>query len=123
MSGLAPMLAQGTLNAVDVQNPLKVPWVKESLILIGAISVVIAILFIWAVYFRKRGRRRKHHHHHSEPQRTVLPPREEHPAPVKHGRGRSRRSRREHRPRNPTLAETRGLPPVRDEQTTWPSGH
>ena len=120
MSGLVPMLAQ-TLNVYEIQNPLKVPWVEEGLIVFGAIAVVIAILFIWAVYFRRRGRRRKHHHH-SESQRAVLPPREDHPAPVKHGRGRSRRSRREHRPRNPTLAETRGLPPVRDEQTTWPSG-
>ena len=120
MSGLVPMLAQ-TLNVVDIQNPLKVPWVKESLILIGAISVVTAIIFIWAVYFRKRGRRHKHHHR-SESQKGISPPREERPAPVKHGRKKSRRSRHEHRPRNPTLAETRGLPPVRDEQTTWPSG-
>ena len=120
MSGLVPMLAQ-TLNVYEIQNPLKVPWVKESLILIGAISVVTAIIFIWAVYFRKRSRRHKHHHHPVS-QKGIPLRRDEHPAPVKHGRKKSRRSRHEHRPRNPTLAETRGLPPVRDEQTTWPSG-
>ena len=122
MSGLVPMLADGTLDYGEIQNPLKVPWVKEALILIGAILFVTSILLIWAMYFRRRGRRRKHHHHRSESQKAVSPPKEERPAPVKHGRGKSRRSKRERRPRKPTLAETRGLPPVRDEQTTWPSG-
>jgi len=123
MSGLVPMLADGTLDMSEIQNPLKVPWVKEGLIFMGAILFVTLIIFIWAVYFRKRGRRHKHHHHRSETQKVIAPPKDERPAPERHGRKRSRRSRREHRPRNPTLAETRGLPPVRDEQTTWPSGH
>jgi len=121
MKGLVPMLADGTLTYSDVQNPLTVPWVQESLMLIGAIVFVTLVIFIWAVYFRKRGRRHKHHHR-SETQKAVTPPKEERPAPVKHGRRKSQHSRREHRPRNPTLAETRGLPPVRDEQTTWRSG-
>ena len=121
MSGLVPILADGTLDMSEIQNPLKVPWVKESLILGGAILFVTLVIFIWAVYFRKRGRRHKHHHR-SESPKIISPPKDERPAPVKHGRKKSRRSKRERRPRKPTLAETRGLPPVRDEQTTWRSG-
>ena len=93
-------------------------------------SVVAAALlvgiagFIWAVYFRKRPRdgsshphsRHHHHHHHQSAQES---------APAGNGadavngeskRRRRRRRRREHRPRNPTLAETGGLPPIRTEQ-------
>ncbi len=121
MSGLIPMLADGTLSYGDIQNPLKVPWVKEALIFAGAIVFVITVIFIWAVWFRKRGRRHKHHHR-SESQKGISPPPKDETPPVKHGHRKSRRSKREHRPRNPTLAETRGLPPVRDEQTTWRPG-
>jgi len=71
------MLADGTLTYSDVQNPLTVPWVQESLMLIGAIVFVTLVIFIWAVYFRKRGRRHKHHHR-SETQKAVTPPKEEH---------------------------------------------
>jgi len=40
--------------------------------LIGAIVFVTLVIFIWAVYFRKRGRRHKHHHR-SETQKAVTP--------------------------------------------------
>ncbi len=36
--------------------------------------------------------------------------------PKEDKRERKRRRRREHRPRNPTLAETGGLPPIRTER-------
>jgi hypothetical protein len=39
---------------------------------------------------------------------------------VERRRRRRRRRRREHRPRNPTLAETGGLPPIRTEAPPGP---
>ena len=67
---------------------------------------------IWVVIFRKaRKRKRVHHHHHRRARRDLsrlessLNP----SAPVPG----SAAAARAHRPRNPTLAETGGLPPVR----------
>jgi hypothetical protein len=46
----------------------------------------------------------------------------ESPAGHMHGGGRRRRKRlREHRPRNPTLAEAGGLPPLRDDPPKPPA--
>jgi len=73
----------------------------EVWILFGTISVLVVAFVIWAVFFRK-------------PPRTHSPYLTERPTRAVAGRsGRRRRRRREHRPRNPTLAETGGLPPPR----------
>lgn len=69
--------------------------------------IVLGILFvalIWAVFFRRprTGRQRG----------TILEETDGEPASGG-GRRRRRRRRRDHRPRNPTLAETGGLPPAR----------
>jgi hypothetical protein len=68
--------------------------VTQILIYGGALLVVALAIFGWAIYHTQHGRRRSHHH--SKPS-------------VK-----SRR-RHEHYTRNPTLAETGGLPPVRPD--------
>jgi hypothetical protein len=73
----------------------------------------------WAVFLRKRRRRRHEHHHaphHSSTPAEVAetPAKEDAPAPPEKRRHR-RHSRHRHRPRNPTLAETGGLPPIRPE--------
>ena len=121
MSIPQPLLAQDTLP-VDV---VSAPWTKmdattkDILIIIGAIAVVTVLALIWAVTFKRRRRHHSHHHHHhhhsherSESVAEVMP--EEEPAIESSSRRRRRRHRRrEHRPRNPTLAETGGLPPLR----------
>src|SRR6185369_16009107 len=89
------------------------PGMREGLMLIGTMLLVILLPFIWAVFLRKRGGQ-KHHHHsrassHSHPEKTSVVSDDE--APV--GRGRRHRRKREHRPRNPTLSETGGLPPIK----------
>ena len=86
--------------------------IQDALIVLGVGLVILVLLMVWARYFRHRSRQRadlrvrspvleetgdseadrRHHHHH-----------------------RHRRRRREHRPRNPTLAQTGGLPPQRPE--------
>jgi hypothetical protein len=73
---------------------------RELGLLLGACALVVVPILVWAVYFRKRRRR-----HRSD---MALNPGQ---ATYKPHRRRSRR--REHRRRNPTLAETGGLPPVR----------
>ena len=72
----------------------------------GAIVLVAIGLFFWAVAIRKP-RKRKHRHHWRTSSRKNAPPESVEPKS-------SGRRRRSEPPRNPTLAETRGLPPLRD---------
>lgn len=71
------------------------------------LGIVLGVLFlalVWAVFIRRprTGRQRG----------TILEDSGDEPASGG-GKRRRRRRRRDHRPRNPTLAETGGLPPVR----------
>jgi hypothetical protein len=84
-----------------------------------AIGAIVLVIIAWALFFRRRpdevsgwGPARSHYH---EPSADLG-------SKSSHGsrRRRRRRRRREHRPRNPTLAETGGLPPVRPEQSPDP---
>jgi hypothetical protein len=70
--------------------------VAQVLIYSGALFLVALAVFAWAV-FRTQHRRRHSHHYHPKPA-------------SKHQR------QPEYLPRNPTLAETGGLPPVRTEK-------
>src|SRR5437588_11834263 len=88
------------------------PGTREGLLVFTALVVVILTCVLWAVYFRKR-RRRHHHHHHAHASTREATVSETDEDPRSHKLRRIRRRRREHRPRNPTLAETGGLPPAR----------
>lgn len=127
MTILHPFLAQD-LIPTDVL-PGSWHWMgltlKELLIVLGAVGLVTALALIWAVYFRKKPHRHAHHHHHHHPS-AEFPEASE--SSMDSGSGvsdgkryrRKRRRRREHRPRNPTLAETGGLPPLRAERPPDP---
>ncbi len=106
------------------QAPLEpsLPWrqvrsrVNEVVLLLGALALVVFILVTWAVFFRKReDDSASHHYSYDAPAKSSTPDgnngNEGDEKPRK--RRRWRRRRREHRPRNPTLAETGGLPPLR----------
>jgi hypothetical protein len=90
---------------------------RERLVVLTAILLVAVPFAIWALFFSKRRRHRSHHHHHHHHSRevseTALPAELEDAPPQQRRRRKWRRPRRDHRPRNPTLAETGGLPPVR----------
>lgn len=111
------------LAQVDSQDPLawwrlSNPAFRERLIIFGAIGLVTLLLLVWAAFVRSRRRRRhSHHHHHHHAQKPTEVPgasqNEDVPAPSE--KRRRRHSRHRHRPRNPTLAETGGLPPIRQE--------
>jgi len=86
---------------------------RDSLIVFAAFTFVVASILLWAIYVRKP--RRRHHsrrrsHHSSSANRGADEAASQSPK-----RRKWRRPRRDHRPRNPTLAETGGLPPVRDQ--------
>jgi hypothetical protein len=65
-------------------------WV-DFFIMTGAFALVGIGVLIWIFFFRKPGRRRRKHRH-----------------------------RHEHRSPNPTLAQSGGLPPVRQEEKPSP---
>jgi hypothetical protein len=88
----------GTVNAENALQSL-IPsgsTVSQVLIYFGALFLVALAVFAWAV-FRTQPRRRHSHHYRAKPA--------------------SKQQRQpEYLPRNPTLAETGGLPPVRTEK-------
>ena len=84
----------------------------EALSLFGALILVAAVSTMGIIFLRKRRRARSSRHHHSrqvaktgsfEPEKQRFP---------SSSQGKRRR-RRQHRSRNPTLAEIGGLPPLR----------
>jgi hypothetical protein len=113
-------------------NSSSSPWyyfgaTREVFIVLVAVGGAALVGIIWALFFYKGGPRRSHprshfrHHSRRLPQvrpsngEIVTAPAAAHP-PKRHWR----RRRREHRQRNPTLAETRGLPPMRAERPPEP---
>ncbi len=84
-------------------------------LLIIAVGVAFALIFfVWAKYFRKSETETTTHHWLQEDDD------EEESDTGKHKghRRKKKRLRRDHRPRNPTLAETGGLPPPRPPEQT-----
>jgi hypothetical protein len=91
-------------------------------ITLGAIGLVTLLVLLWAVFLRRR-RRRRHSHHHahrpsSQPTETPVALNNGDAVSPRKKRRHRRRSDRRHRPRNPTLAETGGLPPIRPEDSS-----
>lgn len=120
---------------------------RESIVLFGAIGLVVLALLGWAYLYysnRRHGHRRHrhhrhhghHHHRHDQPEserdgRDLAEAsasgeeslRDDASESGEHSERRYRRRRhrrREHRPRNPTLAETGGLPPIRTDAPPGP---
>lgn len=89
----------------------------DILIIVGVGLVLTLLLMFWAKYIRRRSR------HHSDPRVTyrVVEAGGDGGGGSRKRRHRHRRRRRDHRTRNPTLAETGGLPPSRPEDEVPPS--
>ena len=93
---------------------------KDVLVTIAIGLALGLLLLLWARHYVNR--KKRHHYHdrkvasHSLP--AVSDPEDEE---TPHHRSRRRRKRRrEHRPRNPTLAETGGLPTTKTEPSSNP---
>jgi type VI protein secretion system component VasK len=115
------LFAQETVDTAKVLASYRSldPPTRERLVIFGAIGLVTLLVVLWAIFLRRRRRRRREHHHshHQSP-----PPAEvvealtgQDAAARPYKRRRRRRSSHSLRPRNPTLAQTGGLPPVRPE--------
>jgi len=86
------------------------PGTREAVVIVGALLLVISLAFAWAAFVRKP-RGTSHNNRRSRPSKNEFQK-----DSVTPKRKKWRRRRREHRPRNPTLAETGGLPPIRRER-------
>jgi hypothetical protein len=114
----------GTINDLQQLTDTWRPTISatlEYLALIGAVALVTLLIAIWAIYFRKPHHRHSHSHSHvhqhaHEWGKNPGAPTDAAFANQPSQRRKWRRRRREHRPRNPTLAETGGLPPIRDQR-------
>ena len=94
---------------------------KERLLILGAVFLVVVLVVFWVVAFRKQGRR--HSRRHSQtPVSLKRYRREQHEDEGLLALVRPKHRRHKHRyhHRNPTLAETGGLPPARAEDTPPP---
>lgn len=114
MNALIPLLAEeGADQMLLLKNMGHTGWAQFGIIF-GSLAVVALSAFLLVYCFRKKllGRHRHHHHHRPAPGESQAP---EAGGDKRHKR--TRRSRHAHRPLNPTLAQTRGLPPLRDEKT------
>jgi hypothetical protein len=94
----------------------------EMVAMFGAVVLAVIIGATWAVLYSKKRKRRPHRHHQKEQpgyisKTTAKVAESEDEIKV---RKKWRRQRRPHRPLNPTLAQTRGLPPMRDENNMPP---
>jgi len=113
------------------QTPLEIPGqpgsspfrthgtLEDVMLVMAVIFCLLLVLLFWAKYLRKRSR----HHSSGRVDSHVI---EGEGAGSEggshhHRHRRHRRHRRNHRPRNPTLAETGGLPPPRPEDHPPPS--
>lgn len=102
--------------------PRLTPAIKEGLVIIGVVMLVAAGLLIWATLARRKRRRGHSRHAQAEPANLV---RYRHPQHEDTGllaalKPRHRRRKRRSRHRNPTLAETGGLPPLRPPESPTP---
>ena len=124
MNLLSPFFAQNILPTDVLPAPSH--WMgltaKELLILLGAVALVTLGVVIWAAYIRKPAHKQSRHYHYPSNEPASANSNAESEPDEGSGRSyrRKRRRRREHRPRNPTLAETGGLPPLRSEQPQDP---
>lgn len=83
---------------------------RDLALVLAALAVLTLAILVWVVFFRERRRHSSSWHMRKR----------NHPSESRNGDGSERRRRRrrrrsEQRPRNPTLAETGGLPPVRGQ--------
>jgi hypothetical protein len=101
------MLAQvDTDDFLPVQSKFANSRFWEFVLLLGSLALVAIIVAFWAIFNSNRGKPHKHRRKHSHRRDSRKNP----------GGG----VRRPQRPMNPTLAQTRGLPPVRDPNTPPP---
>ena len=90
-------------------------------IVMGAVLLVALAVLIWAISFRKSGTKRQHRHHHHRKQGNFREDFKKTTSGIKEIiHQRQHQHRHKHRQLNPTLAQTGGLPPIREESKPPP---
>ena len=87
----------------------------ELVVVIGAAILVSLLVILWTIFFRKKPRRHRGTFYNSPSSGSNSSN-----ADSQSSSGSRRRRRRKERPRNPTLAETGGLPPLRNSNPPEP---
>lgn len=109
------MSGHSLLAAIDLTATSKVPKLVASdlILIIGIAALVFGAIVTWAVFLRGAS---KHPEEKNRPKfsPTVTVTEEG----LERRRKKRRVRRRDHRQRNPTLAQTGGLPPPRDVQSS-----
>jgi hypothetical protein len=121
MSHAMCLLAAARPPGSDLPSPAAGSSQELLVVLIAVAGAGLLVLGALTLWLKGRRSRHRHHRRHTRPEtlaNAVEQTEEPDELPQRHRR---RRRRREHRPRNPTLAETGGLPPPRP-QGQAPSG-
>ena len=123
MNKFLPFLADvDAQELLDAQKQFMGSKLFELAAMFGAVLLAVIIGTTWAVLYSKKRKRRPHRQKHQEQpgyvsKTTAKVAESEEEIKV---RKKWRYQRRPHRPLNPTLAQTRGLPPLRDENNMPP---
>jgi len=101
------------------------PGTRDRFAILSALAFVTLLIVFWAAFFRRReGRSRSHRHAHhysrEDSSNSARADQQSSTDDVPGKRRKWRRQRRPHRPLNPTLAQTGGLPPIRTESPPRP---
>ena len=124
ISAIPLLLANADTDEVVTAWRFMDPSTRGGLMIFGAIGLVTLLALLWAIFLRK-SRRRRHSHRHSHqhssrPTESAEASNDEGALSPPQDRRKLGRTRRRRRSRNPTLAETGGLPPVRSEEPPKP---
>ena len=113
-------------NVLPNVAPLSPGWI-DFFIVMGAVLLMALVVLIWAISFYKRGKKPRHHHHRHHRHRRHGNFREDFQKTtagikeiIEKGKHQHHHHRHEHRPLNPTLAQTGGLPPIREDSKPPP---
>jgi hypothetical protein len=112
MNCLASLLPEGLVRMLAFHS---------TMIFCALIVVLVLAVFIWAAFLRKPSQHRVARHHWKSKDTAPDLKAADSASPEK--RRRRHKRQRPRKPLNPTLAETRGLPPVRDKQSTPPPSY
>src|SRR5262245_47756269 len=114
---ISPILAQITVEPKELGSY----WHNSNISRAGlgavasAISVVTVLILVWAIFIRKPSDERpRRYQYPAPPAKQEGDKNEQNSNSGRHSR-RKKRRRRGHRTRKPTLAETGGLPPLRED--------
>lgn len=124
----AALIAVGGVDYSIPTGGKSTGFVMQDMFLIVVAALAVASLLGFCVYIWSKKRHHHHHHHRGSTKRYSTAPAkpsatdDDEDSETEEGKPRHRRRRRKHnhRPRNPTLAETGGLPPLRQGDPTEP---